>query len=72
MSEQGNPLVETRFFIPDDRLQPETTGHTPSLAWQEAKEKRKQVIAAVSQRRAQLYHRMQNSKNAAKPGFLEG
>jgi len=44
----------------------------PSPAWQEKKEKRKHVLAAVRARRRELYHRMQNRRKAMKPGFLEG
>jgi hypothetical protein len=43
----------------------------PPFAWQEAKEKRKQALAAVRQRRAGLYHRLQNRKKAMNPGYYQ-
>ncbi len=40
----------------------------PSLAWQEAKEKRKKLLAAVHRRRAVMYQRSYQKKRSLQSG----
>jgi len=42
----------------------------PSFAWQEAKEKRRKVLAAARQRRRILYQKLQHHNKAMKPGYF--
>jgi len=52
----------------DYHLKPPET--LPSLAWQEAKAKRRRVLEAVKNRRRILYQKLHQHKKAVKSGYF--